>query len=101
MNAAPARNIFFLALLLCGSAAATEESEQALGYDDDAAAMIAAIEARQAARADDTLHLPALRVEGKRRYNDATGTKLIGESAPEGGVIFVDVDENWRAKHQW
>lgn len=95
------RLLLATALIAVGPAAATDPSERDQGYDADAAAAIAAIEARQAKRDDGTLNLPTLRVRGRRRYNDATGTRLMGESAPEGGVLFTDVDEGWRAKHQW
>lgn len=94
-------SLVIAAVALSGPTAATDESEQALGYDAEAAEMIAAIEAREAERDDDMLNLPTLRVRGKRRYNTATGTRLIGDSAPEGGVLYTTVDESWRAKHQW
>ena len=81
---------------------ATDPSDMSKGYDSEAAAAIAAIEAREAAReSDGVLRLPAMRVRGKRRYNSATGTRLIGDSAPEGGVLYTTVDESYRAKHQW
>ena len=81
-------------------AAATDPSEVKQGYDADAVAMIAAIEARESSKASDKLNLPTMRVRGKR-LSRKTGSRLFGESAPEGGVLFTDVDEAWRAKHQW
>lgn len=82
-------------------ATATDPSELDQGYDAEAAEMIAAIEAREAERDDDVLNLPTMGVRGQRLYNSATGTRLIGDSAPDGGVIYTTVDESWRAKHQW
>lgn len=88
------------ALVFCGIAAATDAAEKSAGYDADAVAMIEAIEAREATRDASTLVLPEIRVRGKS-LKGKTGTHLMGESAPDGGVLYIEVDEGWRAKHNW